>query len=168
MAQRKPPIRREAPTDLKACAACGAVNGADRRVCWLCNERLDGMQAGIRKGPLLQQIPYRSPRETYSKTFSLSSLFLIVTMAAVGTGIFTVAPGLLVPYIAVVLATMLRSRPPPRGYDGNEVSRSWIDSIGDVFRTLAIAFLLLMLVSFGAVVALFFACIYMISAMSTQ
>lgn len=152
----KPRKRRDVATELKVCAACGAVNGADRSVCWLCNETLGAAQRGIPGGPVLQQLAYEPPqrsrpeRERPDRTFSLMSLFLVLTIVAVGLGIASVAPGMLVLFLLIVVPALVRTQSAPNS--------GALGFVGGFFEALGTVILFAMLVFVGACVALFAAC----------
>jgi len=70
------------------CPECGAELAAGRARCWLCERKVSEAEIGN---------PYASPRPTAENLgvqFSLASLFLITTLAAVGLGLFLLSPGL--------------------------------------------------------------------------
>src|ERR1044071_4154829 len=70
------------------CQQCGAELQLGQARCWLCNRPTGGLVA---------ENPHASPR---SKTgnqawqFSLGSLFVVMTIVAVGCGLFATLPGL--------------------------------------------------------------------------
>jgi|SRR5581483_4057748 len=70
------------------CPECGAELAAGRARCWLCERKVSEAEIGN---------PYASPRPTddnLAVQFSLASLFLITTLAAVCVGVFLFSPGL--------------------------------------------------------------------------
>lgn len=78
------------------CPECGAEHHAGARRCWLCGAELAGE-------PSAAPASTSADTEATAATFSLSSLFLVMTLVAVCAGVFAAAPGLGI--IFAVLAT---------------------------------------------------------------
>jgi hypothetical protein len=70
------------------CPECGAELAAGQARCWLCERKVSEAESSN---------PYASPRptdENLGLQFSLASLLLITTLAAVCLGLFLLSPGL--------------------------------------------------------------------------
>jgi hypothetical protein len=78
------------------------------------------------------------------------SLFLVLTLVAVGLGIASVAPGMLVLFLLIVVPALLRTRSAPNS--------GALGFVGGFFEALGTVILFAMLVFVGAFVALFAAC----------
>ena len=92
------PVEPAAGDSLIACQTCGAANGPNRSHCWLCHEQLRGARGHATEAPVA---PVSS--------FSLASLFLIITLISVCLGVAAVAPGLIVPLVIVVTLALIRT-----------------------------------------------------------
>lgn len=93
------------------CPACGAAIrlAADR--CWLCGARLSESPAnqvadGIRAANVIDATLVS--QET-AATFSLTSLFLVMTLAAVAAGVFAAAPWLGILFLVIALPALVRT-----------------------------------------------------------
>src|SRR5262245_25464974 len=85
------------------CPECGAELAAGHARCWLCERKLNDADSGN---------PYVSPQpagENIDFQFSLASLFLIMTLAAVGIGAFLVAPGIGVLFAVLSVPALVRT-----------------------------------------------------------
>jgi hypothetical protein len=90
------------PAKTAICQHCGAVVWQGTRHCWLCgvdprgNRQLSEVAHDIqssRSGPETN-VPTITPAAISSRGFSLASLMLVVTLACIICGAFSVAPGL--------------------------------------------------------------------------
>ena len=70
------------------CPECGAEVAGGQARCWLCERKLHGPE------PINPYAPPPSAAGNVPSQFSLASLLLIVTLVAVGVGLFRLAPGL--------------------------------------------------------------------------
>jgi len=89
----------------KACPDCGAPLKDTDALCWLCRARShDGKQ---------DVNPYASPQpiagSAVKNQFSLATLFLIMTLAAVAMGALMVAPGLGTVLIVIAVPALVRA-----------------------------------------------------------
>jgi hypothetical protein len=84
--------------DLIACGHCGAANGPNRTHCWLCHEQLRRAIGYVTQAPVA---PVSS--------FSLASLFLVITLISVCLGVITLAPGLSIPLVIIVTLALIRT-----------------------------------------------------------
>lgn len=82
------------------CPECGATDRLAAERCWMCGARL-------REPAGQAQSPFAA--EATSATFSLSSLFLVMTLVAVGAGVFAAAPGLGVLFLIVATPALVRT-----------------------------------------------------------
>lgn len=76
-------------THQPVCRECGAAYPLAGQKCWLC-----GADLPERAAPSTGQASENPFAASAQRTFSLSSLFLVVTLAAVCLGVFAAAPGL--------------------------------------------------------------------------
>src|SRR5882672_9411675 len=86
------------------CPDCGASLAAGQARCWLCQRKASAPSA---------ENPYTPPRPIASGNlpaqFSLSSLFLVMTLVAVCLGVFMQAPGLGVLFGIVATPALIRT-----------------------------------------------------------
>ena len=91
-------------SDVPRCTACGAAVVAGQARCWLCLRNAS---------EAIDENPYASPRpiagENVSGQVSLASLFLVMTLVAVGLGLFMQAPGLGVLFAFVATPALIRT-----------------------------------------------------------
>src|SRR5436309_11478722 len=90
----------EPSSQAASCLECGAPLAAGQEVCWLCWQNVTDKEVN----------PYSSPRpianEKIGLQFSLATLFLVTTLAAVCLGVFALSPGLGV-LVSIVAAPAL-------------------------------------------------------------
>lgn len=96
------------------CPGCGAENDPGRASCWLCAEPV-GLGPGAPSAPtaLVPPVPLQ-------RTFTLSSLFLVMTLIAVCLGVAVQVPGLGIPLAilctpALIRTMLIRSRRRAKG-----------------------------------------------------
>lgn len=85
------------------CPDCGATLAGGQASCWLCQRKHD-------EGSV--ENPYASPRPTGESLpwqFSLESLILVMTLAAVGLGLFMISPGLGVLFAFIATPALIRT-----------------------------------------------------------
>lgn len=91
------------------CQQCGAERVVGATACWLCHAQLTG-SATPPPGAWTGSNPYAAPQSIPTPPqFALSSLLLVVTLAALCIGLVTVAPGLIVPLVIFVLPAVIRT-----------------------------------------------------------
>jgi hypothetical protein len=85
------------------CPACGAVVERTWSHCWLCSNDLIRTPAGLKVVPVSStlQTAARPPLHGHPASFSLQSVMLVVTLAALVLGSFSIAPGLGI-FLAIV------------------------------------------------------------------
>lgn len=74
------------------CRECGATNPSGAKDCWLCKAKLEGSSEKPIQATLAPEPP--PIPANVNRTYSLSTLFLIMTVAAVCFGVIGAAPGL--------------------------------------------------------------------------
>jgi len=86
-----------------ACPECGAPLSAGQKMCWLCWTKVIDKDVN----------PYSSPRPPADNTvgfqFSIATLFLITTLAAVCLGVFSLSPGLGILVSVVAMPALVRT-----------------------------------------------------------
>ncbi len=91
------------------CPECGAVNFGASEKCWLCGHILT-IGAKTTFSPDRPPLSIDASHATdASRTYSLSTLFLLVTMAAVLCGITAVAPGLGIVLMILAVPALVRT-----------------------------------------------------------
>src|SRR5262245_38737788 len=134
----------------RPCLDCGALNYTSATKCYLCGEELTPALPGT-PPPL----PTPLPLETRGPaTFSLSTLFLIVTLAGVCFGLIAAAPGLGIPVTVLVVPAMIRTLAETRQQQRLGERPTTEHKIGNFFESLAV--ILAVIVAAG--VAFFTAC----------
>ena len=96
------------------CPECGAVNSAGASQCWLCQRPLGGTDIATVKidSPEAKSIAAAPPPIGFSRgpaTFSLATLMLLITLAAVLCGLTAAAPGLGIPLAVLVTPALIRT-----------------------------------------------------------
>jgi hypothetical protein len=89
---------------LDACPGCGADQWSPESVCWLCGYTPGGAFAH-------RQAPAASPPRQIAaaKSFSLATLLLLMTLAAVWLGLLATAPGLAIFACILLLPAVVRT-----------------------------------------------------------
>jgi hypothetical protein len=90
-------------TQIEHCPACGAAIERQWTHCWLCGNDFIRTPDGLKIAPGSEtfQTAARRPLHSHSASFSLQSVMLVVTLAALVLGTFSVAPGLGI-FLAIV------------------------------------------------------------------
>ena len=88
--------------DSPRCPECGAASPCRSDRCWLCGAALP-VEAGS------PGTTATTAAEAVAKTFSLSSLFLVMTLVAVGAGVFAAAPGLGILFVILATPALVRT-----------------------------------------------------------
>jgi 4-amino-4-deoxy-L-arabinose transferase-like glycosyltransferase len=149
----------EQPIDLATCRECRAANATTARRCWLCHADLTKPPP-----PPATHLPPPLPvADVGPWTFSLSTLFLLVTLLALGMGIFALAPGLGVLYAVLVAPPLfatsivgVRRRRRGQAWGGKEKAATAALSVAGTLAGLSLLIV-------AAVVAFFIYCIVAIS-----
>src|SRR5437868_2621312 len=93
----------DASSQAPYCPECGAALSAEEEACWLCGRKANETKVN----------PYSPPRPTGETNiglqFSLASLFLFTTLAAVCFGLFALSPGLGIVVTVVALPALVRT-----------------------------------------------------------
>lgn len=131
------------------CRECGAAYPLTGQKCWLCGADLPE-RAALTTAPTSEN-PFAASAH---RTFSLSSLFLVMTLAAVCLGVFAAAPGVgvalaIVATPALVRTMVVSSRGKARGSRLSPTEKVW---------TFAASACLLVVVIAAAGIAFFYAC----------
>ena len=105
------------------CPECGAINSVGSGQCWLCHRPLGGTNAATAKVDSAVAKPIGPPRPLISlsrgpATFSLATLMLLITLAAVFCGLTAAAPGLGIPLAVLITPALIRT------FAASNVSRS--------------------------------------------
>ncbi|HET6880404.1 MAG TPA: hypothetical protein VFI31_09630 [Pirellulales bacterium] len=93
------------------CPECGAAvrMGGDR--CWLCGAKLPHAAAEQPTPPAAGReiVEATLAQQETAATFSLTSLFMVTTLVAVGAGVFAAAPGLGIAFAIVATPALIRT-----------------------------------------------------------
>jgi hypothetical protein len=155
--------RRDAAVAEVSCPHCGAAVPSGASKCWLCYTPIvasDGQTVLTRAGTGREQGAPIAP----TSGFSLASLMMLVTLVCVVLGVFTIAPGIGVPLAIVAAITWLRtvSVVKSRASTGSPLSSA--DIILVFLRSIALTFVILILVGVAAVAAFAAVCFGTLSA----
>jgi len=148
---------------LRKCAECGAQCGPTAQRCWMCNAALpEGTTETAaslpraptwdREGPGLRR---ESPADRTASTALDAKFVLVGALLIIGTGIWTLAPGLAILYTIVVIPAVLamlvsRSRgAPDAAGEGTTLGEQLLILFSKFLKTVAV----LVLVIFGIVIA---------------
>jgi hypothetical protein len=142
------------------CRYCGAENAPEAQRCWLCKCGL--AVPPVREMAKKQQPPALSPPKfaPSTPTFSLASIFAVVTMAAVGFGLARLEPGLGITFAIVAIPafiiTAVRTRR-ERNVKGRDVGI--VEYILTFLVSSAAVFGIMILIQIAIVIALLIACL---------
>lgn len=88
------------------CPECGAQQGNHQGSCWLC--RADLAQVNVPPAaPSASETAVSPPQQPFS--FQLSTMMLLVTLAAVCFGLLAAAPGLAIPMCVLLIPVVVRT-----------------------------------------------------------
>jgi len=127
--------------------------------CWLCGRNLEGgvswtrppqAHAALHAPQLLAKLP---------NTYSLSTLFLLVTLACVLLGISAAAPGLGIPLAVMALPALIRTFASARVKGKDIASVSAPQAIGAFVLSLGVVFLVVIAASIAFLAACFVTCV---------
>jgi len=140
------------PKGLTACDQCGAANLPTRESCWLCHARLLVVATAVADRPAGCE-----SRAAYQ--FSLATIMLVVTLAAVLLGVFRISPGLGALLVIVVAPAFVRTciNTVRRKAQGETVSQA--DQVAKFASSAALVMLAVLLVPAAIFVALFVVCL---------
>ena len=148
------PRPQSGDAELVACPHCGAGNAARRTECWLCHGALSSSKlsedASVSPA-LLQRYP---GQPVGAQTFSLSTLFLVITLIGVFLGVVAAAPGMGVLLLFVVLPAMIRTF----AATGRSKQFGERPTVGDKLGAFAISIGVVLLVGVAAFIAFNVAC----------
>jgi hypothetical protein len=140
------------------CSECGAANREGTTKCWLCGA-----------ATLADDIPYAElvpePARLSGQQFTLSGLFILITLVAVVSGVWVQEPGagfsLAVIGVPALLATLIRTA--RKRQRGETVTRA--DQFVTLLLSAAATFGILMMLMVAAFVAFFVYCLFEMSKM---
>ena len=149
------------PTDAtdRVCPSCRFAYQSRQGRCWLCGEPLPPIdQAPRAEAPVAAELvenPYATPPSSVAghSNFALSTLFLIVTLAAVCCGVTGLAPGLGVPLAVISVLALVRTAAVSRRQAGTTGL-----STGEKFAAFASSALLVAVILLAAAIAFLAAC----------
>ena len=129
----------EQPIDLATCPECRAANATTARRCWLCSCDL------TKPPPLHRPPPLPAAASAGGNALGLGTLLLLVTLFALGLGIFALAPGLGVLYVLLiappVIATSIagaRRRQKGQPWGGKEKLTAAVLSVAGTLAALSL------------------------------
>jgi hypothetical protein len=125
------------------CTACGAVAKGDR--CWLCGSTLIGASAESR--PLARD-------ERGAHTFTLSSLFLWITLISVFLGVTVAAPGLGILLFIFSVPALVRASAAQKRAEASSRPANAFDRVGMFLSSLGV----LALIALAGIAAFLAAC----------
>jgi hypothetical protein len=126
------------------CPQCAAVNLQWDGKCWLCGNPLSGAESQATT-TAVPQIAEVKPQ------FGLSTLLLVVTIVCICLGLVAIAPGLIVPLVAIVAPALVRSAVATRRYEGAA-------SLSHKVSTFAVSLALVVLIWIAGLISLGVAC----------
>jgi hypothetical protein len=134
---------------VERCPLCGRFNNpAERRAGWMPEEN-----------------PYAAPSPLAPPgTFSLATLLLVVTGLAVVFGLMTVAPGVGILLLALMVPALVRTQAATR-LENERAGRP--STLSDRIGTLVISLALMILIAIGAMVAFLAACFFSCAAVAS-
>ena len=147
------PGGRSGDAELVACSQCGAANPERRKDCWLCHGALGSskLHGDASVSPANALLPHQ-PAATQS--FSLSTLFLVITLIGVWLGVAAAAPGIGVLLLVAVLPAAVRT------FAATGRSKQFGDrpTVGDKLGAFAVSMGIVLLVCVAAFIAFNVAC----------
>ncbi|HWB11373.1 MAG TPA: hypothetical protein VG826_19240 [Pirellulales bacterium] len=152
------------PSPLPRCPECGAAYRLGGGRCWLCGGRLpqhEGQGALPRPAPASRYgeiIEAALVSQETAATFSLSSLFLVMTLAAVSAGAFAAAPGLGIFFVVIAAPALIRTIVIGSRRKRLGVATSRGEKIFNFLQSIGVMILILVCIVVALGVALFAAC----------
>jgi hypothetical protein len=145
------------------CNGCGFFFDPSLDRCPLCGRFND--PAERRSGWMPEENPYAAPAPVGPPgTFSLATMLLVVTGLAVVFGLMTVAPGVGILLLALMVPALVRTQAATRR-DDERSGRS--STISDKIGTFVISLALMILIAIGAMVAFLAACFFSCAAVAS-
>jgi hypothetical protein len=134
-----------APARFAHCPDCHAEVTTDAQTCWMCGRVLDLVDAELvdRAAPVTPA------------TFSLATLMIVVTLVAVGLGLFVTAPGLGVLYTVAMVPALVRTAVGVR----KRAQAGKVLSVADKFQLFATSIAVTVAAGVAATVAFFATCV---------
>lgn len=138
----------------RVCPDCGVSPIDSVTRCWLCGKVFDQ--------PILAEVAFLSPQRKPT-SYTLASLLVLMTLIAVFFGLVSVAPGLAILYLLIVVPAMIGSL-----YKSRQLSfagrRATIgERVGAALLSVAVVWGILGLLFVAAFAALFAICFYAVS-----
>ena len=144
------------PVNPILCPECGAVNFASATKCYLCGRVLVPAKEGRDRRRCRRR--YRG-RLRGPATYSLSTLFLFVTLACVCFALIAASPGLGIPVAVLVAPALVRTFVIARVQQSRGIKPSAEKKVGDFFLSLAIMLLIVVAAGFAFCAAFFVVCL---------
>jgi hypothetical protein len=161
--ERSHPVSSRGESGNVRCNGCGFFFDPSLDRCPLCGRFND--QAEPRTGWMPQENPYAAPAPVGPPgTFSLATLLLVVTGLAVVFGLMTVAPGVGILLLALMVPALVRTQAATRRDDERSVVPA---SLSDKIGTFVISLALMILIAIGAMVAFLAACFFSCAALAS-
>jgi hypothetical protein len=116
------------------CPECGADNDERRAKCWLCGANVAaGVAASDSAAPGTAHAPPQ---------FGLSSLFLILTLVCVCLGLISIAPGLIVLLLVIVVPALIRTFSASDQWTRRGAQMTTVEKFAAFFTSLGIVLLI--------------------------
>ncbi len=141
----------------RTCIKCGAQHPREMKTCWLC-----GALTTLDSHKLQAANPVRPAPERFS--FSLSTLLLLMTLAAVCFGLLAEAPGLGVPLCVLLVPVLIRTAMVVRRREAAGVPVSRAEKIGLMATSLGVATVVAVVVAVAAFCSFCGVCLLAVSA----
>lgn len=145
-------------TSAARCPSCGAALRPTADRCWLCGAGVTQANQPVTELEHPEVIDAVLVSQETAATFSLTSLFLVMTLAAVAAGVIAAAPGLGVLFVVIALPALARtivvtSKRKVRGEQSNVPQR-----VAVFFESTGLVLLVLIVATASLAFALFIAC----------
>lgn len=139
------------------CGKCGAQQPRTEKTCWLCGEEITTDDNRPQTIDPVQTAPQRF-------SFSLSTLLLLMTLAAVCFGLLAEAPGLGVPMCVLLVPVLIRTVMVVRRREAAGVTVSRAEKIGLMATSFGVATVVAVVVAVAAFCSFCGVCLLMVSA----
>lgn len=140
--------------DIRTCGECGASNRWPVTQCWLCHGDLEADNI------VLAEVVSEPPAfvTTRGRSFSLASIFIVITLVAVGLGLSLVAPGMgflfAIVALPALIGTMVRIK--KQQLEGGPIG--WSDKLTMFLLSTAVTVATIAVLCVAAFIALFVFC----------